>query len=269
MSLRKRIIACLDVTGGRVVKGTRFVDLFDAGDAVELAALYAAEGADEIVILDIGATHDRRPALLELISRAAAALDVPLTVGGGVRSLDDAAAFLDAGADKVSVNSGALRDPGLLDRIAARLGSQSLVISIDAARSVAGNDWSVRGVSGTLETRRDAVAWAREAVARGAGEVLLTSIDRDGTRAGYDLALTRAVSEAVRVPVIASGGAGGVEDIVAALTEGGASAALLASLLHRGMVTIPDLKAALAARGVSVRPLPSYPSPQEVAAWLG
>jgi len=242
MSLRKRVIACLDVTGGRVVKGTRFVDLVDAGDPVELAARYAADGADEIVILDIGASHDRRPALLDLISRSAAALDVPLAVGGGVRSLDAGAASLDAGADKVSVNSGALRDPTLLDRIATRLGSQSLVISIDAARSAGGDGWTVRGVSGTQETGREAVSWAREAVERGAGEVLLTSIDRDGTRAGYDLALTRTASETVPVPVIASGGAGGVEDIVAALTEGGASAALLASLMHRGLVTIPALE---------------------------
>lgn len=269
MTLRKRLIACLDVTGARVVKGTRFVDLVDVGDPVELAARYAAEGADEIVILDIGATHDRRPALVDIISRSAAALDVPLAVGGGVTSLEDAAAFLDAGADKVSVNSGALRDPGLLDRIATRLGSQSLVISIDATRSEDGRGWTVRGVSGTSETGRDPVAWAREAVERGAGEVLLTSIDRDGTREGYDLALTRAVSDAVPVPVIASGGAGGVDDIVAVLTIGGASAALLASLMHRGIVAIPELKAAMAARGVPVRTKAPSPSPQEVAAWLG
>lgn len=269
MSLRKRIIACLDVTGGRVVKGTRFVDLQDAGDAVELATRYAAEGADEIVILDIGASVERRPALLDLISRAATALDVPLAVGGGVASVEDAAAFLDAGADKVSVNTAALREPAILGRIAARLGSQSLVISIDAARADGEPRWNVRGASGTTATGRDAVAWAREAVERGAGEVLLTSIDRDGTRAGYDLALTRAVSDAVRVPVIASGGAGGVDDIAAALTEGGGSAALLASLLHRGMVTIPELKQALAARGLPIRPLTTAPTPQEVVAWLG
>ncbi|MGH2455947.1 MAG: imidazole glycerol phosphate synthase subunit HisF [Candidatus Limnocylindria bacterium] len=269
MSLRKRLIACLDVTDGRVVKGTRFIDLQDAGDAVELAARYAADGADEIVILDVGATQDRRPALLDLISRAAAALDVPLAVGGGVASVQDAAALLDAGADKVSVNSAALRDPDLLDRIARRLGSQSLVISIDAAATASGAGWTVRGVSGTAETGRDAVAWAAEAVERGAGEVLLTSIDRDGTRAGYDLALTRAVSDAVRVPVIASGGAGGADDVAAALTAGGASAALLASVLHRGMLTIPGLKRSLAERGLAVRPMAASPSPEEVAAWLG
>ena len=270
MSLRRRIIACLDVTGGRVVKGTRFVDLRDAGDAMELATRYAADGADEIVILDIGASVDRRPALLDLISRAAAVLDIPLAVGGGVAGLDDAAAFLDAGADKVSVNTAALREPELLDRIAARLGSQSLVISIDAARAPEGTGrWTVRSTSGTTQTGRDAVGWAREAVERGAGEVLLTSIDRDGTRAGYDLALTRAVSDAVNVPVIASGGAGGVDDIAAALTAGGASAALLASLLHRRMLTIPQLKADLSARGLPIRPLTAAPTPQEVAAWLG
>jgi cyclase len=267
VSLLKRLIACLDVTDGRVVKGTRFVNLLDAGDPVELATRYAAEGADEIVILDIGATRDGRPAMVELISHAAIALDVPLAVGGGVASLQDAAAFLEAGADKVPVNSAALRDPSLLDRIASRLGSQSLVIAIDAARD--GQGWTVRGVAGTAETGRGAVAWAREAVERGAGEVLLTSIDRDGTPSGYDLALTRAVSDAVSVPVIASGGAGSVEDVVAALTDGGASAALLASLLHRGLVSLPALKRELTARGVAVRPITAPPTPAEVAAWLG
>ncbi len=267
MTLRKRLIACLDVTAGRVVKGTRFVDLEDAGDAVELAARYAEQGADEIVILDIGATRDRRPALLDLISRAATVLDVPLAVGGGVASLEDAAAYLDAGADKISVNTAALRDPVLLDRIATRLGSQSLVVSIDAAR--AGRGWTVRGVSGTSETGRDAVTWAGEAVERGAGEVLLTSIDRDGTRSGYDLELTRAVADSVPVPIIASGGAGGPSDIAEVLTEGGASAALLASLLHRGLVTIPELKGDLSRRGLAMRPIAAAATPREVAAWLG
>jgi imidazole glycerol-phosphate synthase subunit HisF len=267
MTLRKRIIACLDITDGRVVKGTRFEDLADAGDPVELAARYAADGADEIVILDIAATRDQRPALLELISRAATALDVPLAVGGGVMSLADAVALLDAGADKVSINSAALRDPTLVTLIAERLGSQSVVVAIDALRR--GDGWTVRSVSGTTETGRDAVAWAREAAARGAGELLLTSIDRDGTRAGYDLDLTRAVADAVRVPVIASGGAGAADDIAAALTRGGASAALLASLLHFGMLTLPDLKAELAARGIPVRPIGVAPSVQEIAAWIG
>jgi imidazole glycerol-phosphate synthase subunit HisF len=267
VSLRKRIIACLDVTGGRVVKGTRFVDLVDAGDPVELAARYGAEGADEITILDIGATLDARPALLDLISRTAAALDVPLTVGGGVRSTDDAAALLDAGADKVAVNSAALREPALVGRLADRLGSQSVVVAIDAAR--AGEvGWRVRAVAATEETGRDAVAWAREAVERGAGELLVTSIDRDGTRSGYDLDLARAMAREVRVPVIASGGAGSADD-VADVLEAGASAALLASTLHFGILRIGPLKEALRARDLSVRMPAPVPSPEEVAAWLG
>ena len=222
MTLRKRIVACLDVTGGRVVKGTRFVDLVDAGDPVELATRYAAEGADEITILDIDATKDRRRTLVDLISRSARALDVPLGVGGGVASEEDAAALLDAGADKVAVNSAALRDPALVERLARRLGSQSVVVAIDAA-AAPGGGWRVRAVAATQETGRDAVAWAREAVERGAGEILLTSIDRDGTRAGYDLGLTRAVADAVRVPVIASGGGGSVDDVAEVLTTGSRS----------------------------------------------
>lgn len=268
MTLRKRIVACLDVTDGRVVKGTRFVDLVDAGDPVELAARYAAEGADEITILDIGATREKRPSLVALIGRAAAALDVPLGVGGGVASLADAAALLDAGADKVAVNSAALRDPSLIERLAHRLGSQSVVIAIDAASDGAGS-WTVRGVAATEATGRDAVAWAREATERGAGEILLTSIDRDGTRSGYDLALTRAIADAVRVPVIASGGAGSIADVADVLDAGGASAALLASTLHFGLLQIGPLKAALAERGISVRPLPVAVSDAEVAAWIG
>jgi imidazole glycerol-phosphate synthase subunit HisF len=268
VTLRKRIIACLDVTDGRVVKGTRFVDLVDAGDPVELAARYAAEGADEITILDIGATRDRRRTLVDLISRAATALDVPLAVGGGVASVEDAAALLDAGADKVAVNTAALRDPALVERLAHRLGSQSVVVAIDAAAD-AGGGWRVRGVAATEETGRDAVGWAREATERGAGEILLTSIDRDGTRSGYDLALTRAVAEAVRVPVIASGGGGSADDVVAVLTRGGAAAALLASTLHFGLIRIGDLKGALADAGVSVRPVGTTVTAREVAAWLG
>jgi imidazole glycerol-phosphate synthase subunit HisF len=267
VSLRRRVIACLDVTDGRVVKGTRFVDLRDAGDAVELAARHAADGADEIVILDIGATRDRRPALLELISRAASVLDVPLAVGGGVASFDDAAALLDAGADKVSLNSAALRDPSLVERIAERLGSQSVVVAIDATSSGPGR-WSVRAVAGTRETGREAIAWGREAVERGAGEILLTSIDRDGTRSGYELALTRAMADAVRVPVIASGGAGSAADVAAALTVGGASAALLASILHFGAIELRTLKRELAARGIPVRPPPPVLSAQRVAEWV-
>jgi cyclase len=268
VSLRKRIVACLDVTDGRVVKGTRFVDLVDAGDPVELATRYAAEGADEITILDIGATRDRRPALLSLIGRAAAALDVPLGVGGGVASLGDAAGLLEAGADKVAVNSAALRDPTLVGQLAERLGSQSVVIAIDAAADPDGG-WRVRAIAGTEETGRDAVAWAREAVERGAGEILLTSIDRDGTRAGYDLELTRAVAGAVRVPVIASGGGGSVEDVASVLTDGGASAALLASTLHLGLLRIGPLKEELAQRGMSIRPVPAPVAIEEIAAWIG
>ena len=267
MPLAARLLACLDVADGRVVKGTRFVDLVDAGDPVELASRYAAEGADEIVILDIAATRDARPAMIELIGRAAEALDVPLTVGGGVATYDDAAALLDAGADKVSLNSAPLRDPDLIGRIAERLGSQSVVVAIDAARS--GDGWQVHGVSGTEATGRDARDWAREAVERGAGEVLLTSIDRDGTRSGYELELTRAIADAVRAPVIASGGAGSSADVVEVLTVGRAQAALLASLLHLRITTIPALKADLAARGVPIRPATLAPSPEEVAAWIG
>lgn len=267
MTLRRRIIACLDVADGRVVKGTRFVDLVDAGDPVELAARHAADGADEIVILDIAATVERRPALVELVSRAAAALDIPLAVGGGVRSYDDAAAFLDAGADKVSINSAALAGPALIATIAERLGSQSVVVAIDALR--AGEGWSVRAASATQDARRDAVAWAREAAERGAGELLVTSIDRDGTRSGYDLALTRAIADSVRVPVIASGGAGGIDDVADVLTQGGASAALLASLLHFGILRVPELKAELSRRGIPVRDAQTAPSVAEVVAWLG
>ncbi|HEX7171332.1 MAG TPA: HisA/HisF-related TIM barrel protein [Candidatus Limnocylindria bacterium] len=268
MTLRKRIVACLDVTDGRVVKGTRFVDLVDAGDPVDLARRYAAEGADEITILDIGATRDRRPSLVALISRAAAALDIPLGVGGGVASLEDAVALLDAGADKVAVNSAALRDPSLIERLAERLGSQSVVVAIDAAAAVDGG-WRVRSVAATEETGRDAVVWAREAVERGAGELLLTSIDRDGTRSGYDLGLTRAVADAVRVPVIASGGGGSAADVAAVLTEGSASAALLASTLHFGLLRLGPLKSRLTALGISVRPVPAAVGADEVAAWIG
>ncbi len=267
MPLAARLLACLDVAAGRVVKGTRFVDLVDAGDPAELAERYAADGADEIVILDIAATRAGRPAMVDLISRAAAALDVPLAVGGGVATYDDAAALLDAGADKVSLNSAALRDPSLIGRVASRLGSQSVVVAIDAARTAGG--WEVHGVSGSEATGRDARDWAVEATERGAGEVLLTSIDRDGTRSGYDVELTRAVADRVRVPVIASGGAGGAADIAEVLTTGGAQAALLASLLHRGLATIPALKAELAGLGVRVRPAAQVLDPAEVATWLG
>jgi len=265
--LAARLVACLDVAAGRVVKGTRFVDLIDAGDPVELAQRYSAEGADEIVILDIAATRDGRPAMVDVIRRAAAALDVPLSVGGGVAGYDDAAVLLDAGADKVSLNSAALQDPALIGRVAEKLGSQSVIVAIDAARSDAG--WEVYRVSGATPTGRDARAWAVEAVERGAGEILLTSIDRDGTRSGYDIQLTCAVAESVRVPVIASGGAGSAADISEVITVGRAQAALLASLLHLGLTTIPLLKAELAALGVPVRGAQSRLEPAEVAVWLG
>lgn len=251
MPLAARLLACLDVADGRVVKGTRFVDLADAGDPVELATRYAADGADEIVILDIAATRDARPAMLDLIGRAAAALDVPLTVGGGVATYDDAAALLDAGADKVSLNSAPLRDPALIGRIAERLGSQSVVVAVDAARRDDG--WEVHGVSGTLATGRDAREWAREAVDRGAGEVLLTSMDRDGTNDGYDLELTRAVADAVSVPVIASGGAGELSHLSEAITGGHADAVLCASIFHYGHYRVREAKERMAADGISVR----------------
>jgi len=267
MPLAARLLACLDVADGRVVKGTRFVDLVDAGDPVELARRYAAEGADEIVILDIAATRDGRPATVDVVRRAAVALDIPLTVGGGVADYDAAAALLDAGADKVSLNSAALQDPALIGRVAEKLGSQSVIVAIDAARTDAG--WEVYRVSGATPTGRDAREWAAEAVERGAGEILLTSIDRDGTRSGYDLELTRGVADRVRVPVIASGGAGSAADIAEVLAAGGAQAALLASLLHLGLTTIPALKVDLAASGVPVRQASRPLEPVEVAAWLG
>jgi imidazole glycerol-phosphate synthase subunit HisF len=261
--LRPRIIVCLDVQDGRVVKGTRFKDLRDVGDPVELARRYEAEGADEIVFLDITASHEGRGALLETVRRTAEVLFIPLTVGGGVSRVEDIDALLRAGADKVSVNSGAVRDPALLTRGAERFGSQCVVASIDAARSdegPAGPGWYHHTHGGRKRTDLEAVAWARECVERGAGEILLTSMDRDGVRTGYDLALTRAVSRAVTVPVIASGGAGKAEhlrDAFARGDEGGeAAAVLLAGILHDGLVTVGELKADLAGWGVPVRAVP-------------
>jgi imidazole glycerol-phosphate synthase subunit HisF len=261
--LRPRIIVCLDVQDGRVVKGTRFKDLRDVGDPVELARRYEAEGADEIVFLDITASHEGRGALLETVRRTAEVLFIPLTVGGGVSRVEDMDALLRAGADKVSVNSGAVRDPALLTRGAERFGRQCVVASIDAARSdegPAGPGWYHHTHGGRKRTDLEAVAWARECVERGAGEILLTSMDRDGVRTGYDLALTRAVSRAVTVPVIASGGAGKAKhlrDAFATGDEGGeAAAVLLAGILHDGLVTVGELKAALAGWGVPVRPVP-------------
>jgi imidazole glycerol-phosphate synthase subunit HisF len=247
----KRIIPCLDVDAGRVVKGTGFVDLRDAGDPVELAARYDAAGADELVLLDITATSDTRETVVDLARRVADELFIPFTIGGGIRSVADAQAVLDAGADKVSVNSAVLRRPELIDELAARFGAQCVVLAIDA-KARPGHGWEAYLAGGRTATGRDAVAWAAEGAARGAGEILLTSMDRDGTSAGYDLALTAAVAEAVEVPVIASGGAGGVDDLRAAL-EAGADAVLCASILHYGSLTVGEIKASLAGAGLPVR----------------
>jgi cyclase len=249
--LAKRVIPCLDVDAGRVVKGTRFVDLRDAGDPVELAARYDAEGADELVFLDITATIEARQATLDVISRTAEQVFIPLTVGGGVRTEEDALALLRAGADKVSLNSAAVRDPSLLERCADRFGSQCMVIAIDAKRS--DGSWQVYVDAGRTPVERDAIEWAAEATGHGAGEVLVTSMDRDGTGEGYDLELLGAIGAAVRVPVVASGGAGTLGHFAAALTDGGADAVLAASRLHDGLLTIGQIKEHLAAEGIPVR----------------
>jgi cyclase len=246
----KRVIPCMDVDAGRVVKGTRFLSLRDAGDPVELAAHYDAEGADELVFLDITATADKRATVVELARRAADEVFVPFTIGGGVREVADAHGVLGAGADKVSVNSAAVARPGLLDELARVFGAQCVVLAIDAKRAAGG--WEVHVAGGRTPTGRDAVAWAREGVARGAGEILLTSMDRDGTKDGYDLALTRAISDAVQVPVIASGGVGSPEHMVDGFAAG-ADAALAASIFHYGEYSIARVKEHLAAAGVSVR----------------
>jgi imidazole glycerol-phosphate synthase subunit HisF len=246
----KRVIPCLDVNAGRVVKGTNFVGLRDAGDPVELAERYDAEGADELVFLDITASHEQRETIVELARRTADNVFIPFTIGGGIRSVEDAQAVLDAGADKISVNSAALQRPELIDELAARFGAQCVVLAIDAKATDDG--WEAFLAGGRTPTGRDAVAWAREASDRGAGEILLTSMDRDGTNAGYDLALTRAVSDAVPVPVIASGGAGRLEHLGEAV-RAGADAVLLASILHYGRYSVAELKRHLAAAGVPVR----------------
>ncbi len=251
----KRVIPCLDVDAGRVVKGVEFVDIRDAGDPVELAAHYDREGADELVFLDITATHEKRDTIAQLARRTADEVFVPFTIGGGIRSVRDVQAVLDAGADKVSVNSAALERPALLGELAEHFGAQCVVLAIDA-RGCARNgtrSWEAYLAGGRTPTGRDVVAWAREAVERGAGEILLTSMDRDGTNAGYDLELTAAVSAAVAVPVIASGGAGGLEHLGEAL-RAGADAVLCASIFHYGHHTIAQAKAQLAAEGIPVRP---------------
>jgi cyclase len=247
----KRIIPCMDVDAGRVVKGTRFIDIRDAGDPVELAAHYDATGADELVFLDITATSDKRATVVELARRAADEVFVPFTIGGGVRQVADAQAVLDAGADKVSVNSAAVARPELVGELADVLGAQCVVLAIDAKRRDDGFEVYVAG--GRTATGRDAVQWAREGVERGAGEILLTSMDRDGTQDGYDLELTRAIAEAVDVPVIASGGAGEPAHLVHGL-EAGADAVLCASIFHYGQYTIPEVREALRLAGVPMRP---------------
>ena len=248
----KRIIPCLDVDGGRVVKGVGFVDLRDAGDPVELAARYDAGGADELVFLDITATSDKRETVVELARRTADDVFIPFTIGGGIRSVADAQAVLDAGADKISVNSAALARPELIDELAATFGAQCVVLAIDA-KSRPADGWEAYLAGGRTPTGRDAVAWAREGVARGAGEILLTSMDRDGTNAGYDLALTGAVTDAVGVPVIASGGAGELGHLVDAV-QAGADAVLCASIFHYGHHTVAEAKEMMARAGVPVRP---------------
>ncbi|HEX7299843.1 MAG TPA: imidazole glycerol phosphate synthase subunit HisF [Solirubrobacteraceae bacterium] len=246
----KRVIPCLDVDAGRVVKGTNFVDIRDAGDPVELAERYDAEGADELVFLDITATHEKRDTMVALARRTADNVFVPFTIGGGIRSVADAQAVLDAGADKISVNSAAVARPELVDELADRFGAQCIVLAIDAKDG--GDGWDVFVAGGRTATGRDAVAWAREGVERGAGEILLTSMDRDGTSDGYDLPLTAAVAGAVAVPVIASGGAGTLEHLAEAL-RCGADAALCASIFHYGQHTVGEAKEHLAAAGIAVR----------------
>ena len=255
--LAKRIIPCLDVKDGRVVKGVRFVDLRDAGDPVEQAAVYDAERADELVFLDITASHERRDIMLDVVRRVAETVFIPFTVGGGLRTVEDIREILVAGADKISMNSPAVRRPELISEGAKRFGSQCIVVAIDAKRLPTGADgapiWEVYINGGRVPMGLDAVAWAREAEDRGAGEILLTSMDADGTQQGYDIELLRAVSSSVRIPVIASGGAGKLEHFYDALTEGGASAALAASLFHYKQLSIAELKSYLEGRGVPVR----------------
>ncbi len=251
--LTKRIIACLDVNGGRVVKGVQFENLRDAGDPAELAKAHSASGADEIVLLDISAAHERRTTLLDTVQRAARQLFIPFTVGGGIRTLEDAAAVFSAGADKISINSAALADPDLITRIALRFGSQAVVVAIDAKRCGDGARWESYTHGGRTSSRRDAVAWAQEAEDRGAGEILLTSMDRDGTGIGFDCELTRAVADMVRIPVIASGGAGGAQHFVEVFREGHADAALAASIFHYGFSRLSDLKQEIGADGIPVR----------------
>jgi cyclase len=257
--LAKRIIPCLDVTGGRVVKGVNFVELRDAGDPVEIAARYNAQGADELTFLDITATSDGRDLILHIIEAVASQVFIPLTVGGGVRTVDDVRRLLNAGADKTSFNSAALANPQVIEDAALKYGSQCIVVAIDAKRRfgddvlLRGDGWDVYSHGGRKNTGLDAVAWATEMARRGAGEILLTSMDRDGTKSGFDLALTRAVSDAVGVPVIASGGVGTLDDLADGITKGGADAVLAASIFHYGEFTVAQAKECMARRGIPVR----------------
>ena len=249
--LAKRLIPCLDVDRGRVVKGVKFVSLRDAGDPVECAARYDAEGADELVFLDITASSDARPIVLDMVRRVADTVFLPFTVGGGVRSIEDADELLRAGADKVGINTAAVKDPSLIERLSRRFGAQAVVLAIDA-RSNGNGGWEVYVRGGRTPTGKDAVAWAREGAERGAGEILLTSMDRDGTKDGFDLALNRKIAETVRVPVVASGGCGSVGHMADVLRTG-ASAALAASVFHFGEIRIPEAKAQLREAGIEVR----------------
>ena len=251
----KRIIPCLDIKDGRVVKGTNFLNLRDAGDPVEVAAAYSEAGADEVVFLDITASHEGRATVAELAARVADQLSIPFTVGGGIRTAEDFRAILLQGADKISINSAAIDRPALISEAAARFGSQCVVVAIDARRREDGSGWDGYKNGGRLRTGLDALEWAAEAERLGAGEILLTSMDGDGTKSGYDLELTAAVSSRAGIPVIASGGAGTMEHFAQAFTQGKADAVLAASLFHYHEIAIPDLKAYLAARGIPVRPV--------------
>ena len=252
MALAKRIIPCLDVHAGRVVKGVNFVRLRDAGDPVEIARRYNEAGADELAFLDITASSDERETIIAVIERVADEVFIPLTVGGGVRRVEDVRKLLNAGADKVSINTSAVENPALVEQSARRFGSQAIVVAIDA-RATGPGRWEVYTHGGRRATGKDVVAWAREMAGRGAGEILLTSMDRDGTRSGFDVALTRAVSEAVPVPVIASGGVGTLEHLAQGIEEGHADAVLAASVFHFGEIAVPEAKRFLAARGIEMR----------------